>query len=210
MHRNLYTDKKKKLVPLLERFALACNMTINVSKETIRFLMVFSGFEHWPGLYASLVDDDAFSTEEISIISTVQSRILTFIDWYSLYFNSVRTQLETMEAKPSLKWSVFLKIFRREDPRYRSNKAHISAMYLTMYHNQSVPGLEHKTEKTLDDEDAFVSDSKDGEWLRLAIGEYQLMAETVTDIQEFYKEHPNIDVASLLFLARCVCASLFK
>jgi len=185
-------------VALLPRFAAEAGLTVNVTRDAATFMLVFSGFAHWPELFEAVVDDEEFADEEIAAISAAHAKLVAFGPWYMAFraaldasprFKRLRVDADA-DAPPQ--WLVFAQQFHREELAYRTDWGHIAAMYLCRYHGRGVPGLPERGE-----------DEDDGEWLRDALGDRQLMADTIADVEQFCRDHPDVDIPSILFLAQC-------
>ena len=188
---------------VMARFASESKLTINIDADAAKFLMTFSGFERWPELYTAVVDDDELSREEIRHISQTHARLVTFDVWYTMFTACMKVS-KTFESEPvkterALTWERFADLFHREEPMYRKNLIHIASMYLCMYHGRNVPEIPESSIIGTDEEE----DEEYGAWLKAALGDYQLMGDTIADIEQFYIDHPDLDIRSLLFLAQC-------
>jgi len=195
---------------LLLAFAKESGMSINAVLDATLFLLVFSGFEYWPELYVALVDDDPVSTRETETIARAHHTVVTFEAWYEAYTTNARASgkfrtLDVSKSTDGMLWHEFARLFHREDPVYQRDLVHISAMYLCIYHGRNVPGRP-ETFASPDGGEAEEEEEYDeeyGSWLKSALGDYQLLGDTIQDIEAFNRDHPLICAKSLLFLADC-------
>jgi hypothetical protein len=182
----------------LIEFAKKAKLSTNCSRELVFFLHMFSGHENWPNIARTLVDEDVFNAEEIETIEKAHQETMTFDIWYSEYSKYASESLKLKLKDPTRRdeqWVQFVNLFKAEEFEYQNNVTHLTAVYLSMYHDS------YKEKRGY----VYGHDDEEDRWLVSCVGEKQLLKGTVDSIEAFPSSNPSLSERSFFDLAECVC-----